>query len=123
MDKPLDELYKEIGSRARIQRETLHLTQAQVAEKIDVADSFYGQIERGVTVPSINTLIGIAEALNIEVSDLFPDKVANNDPYLTSIATKFKDLEDTDKQLISAMVDKLYSWVKEKKSHGKKDEK
>lgn len=41
--------YKRLGERIREERKRLNLTQAQLAEAIDISDTYMGAIERGGT--------------------------------------------------------------------------
>ena len=63
---------KELGSRMRTFRVSGKLTQAQIAEKVGVEQSFYSQVERGAATPSIKSLLAIARALGVEVIALLP---------------------------------------------------
>jgi len=53
MDKGLA---RALGSAARAARQRLGLTQADVAERVDIGLEAYGRIERGVKLPSVETL-------------------------------------------------------------------
>lgn len=59
-----------IGQRVRMCRRALHLTQAEVAEKIGVSGSFLGHIERGMREPSMETLVNLCQVLNISPNEL-----------------------------------------------------
>ncbi len=56
--------YKDLGQRIRILRQKQHLTQEQLAEKIDMSASFLGHIERGIRVASVETLVMICNVLD-----------------------------------------------------------
>jgi transcriptional regulator with XRE-family HTH domain len=68
----MQKVYRDIGARIRALRQALRLTQAEVAERIGIDASFYGQIERGTNVPSLKTLFAIAAALRTEPANLLP---------------------------------------------------
>lgn len=68
----MDSFYTEIGDKMKSVRSALRMTQAQVAEKAGIDTSFYGQIERGVNIPSLKTFAAIARALKADPGDLFP---------------------------------------------------
>lgn len=59
--------YQEIGKRIRTERKKQHITQERLAELADISTSFMGHIERGSRVLSIETLIGLANALNLSI--------------------------------------------------------
>ena len=66
-----DVIEKKIGAQlARIRRER-GLTQAELAELIDVTTETISRLERGVSIPSLKTLEAIGNALNIRLRDIF----------------------------------------------------
>lgn len=64
---------KYIGERIRQQRKQLNLTQEQLAEIIDIAPNYLGQIENGKRGVNITNLVKIANALNITFDYLMSD--------------------------------------------------
>jgi transcriptional regulator with XRE-family HTH domain len=63
-------LASRIGGRCRLVREHRGMTQAQVAEKIGLATEAYARIERGLSLPSMTTLVRIASMHRVPVGDL-----------------------------------------------------
>lgn len=59
-----------IGRVCRTAREALSLTREDVANAAGVSVAFYGRVERGNALPSLTTLVTLAEALRINVDDL-----------------------------------------------------
>ena len=49
--------YKRLGERIREERLRLHLTQAQLAEAVDISDTYMGAIERGERSLTLDTLV------------------------------------------------------------------
>ena len=62
--------YAEIGRRIAQKRRKLLLTQAEVEAKAELSPRYLSNIERGRSVPSIDVLMQIANALNMT-----PDEV------------------------------------------------
>lgn len=60
----------EISLRIRALRQSLKLTQSQFAELVHLSEDSVGKIERGVGVPTIDTLIKIALATKLPIEDL-----------------------------------------------------
>lgn len=60
-----------IGRMLKYYREVNKMTQADVAEKAEINEKYYGEIERNNSSPTINTLEKICIALNINLSDIF----------------------------------------------------
>ncbi len=59
------------GAKLRYLRMSKKLSQLQLAEKAGLNFNFIGQIERAETNPTLKTIISIAEALEMDVKDLF----------------------------------------------------
>ena len=64
------DFYKKLGSRIKAKRKNLNITQQQLADKVGISLNFMGKIEVAFSKPSLDTLIDIANALNITLSDL-----------------------------------------------------
>lgn len=60
----------EIGARLREYRVKLHLTQAQMAEKLEMSLNYYGQIERGKKGLSIDKIILCRDKLGVDLNYL-----------------------------------------------------
>ena len=60
----------EIASKIRGLRKSLKLTQSQFAELVHMSEDCIGKIERGVGVPTVDTLIKVALALKMPIEDL-----------------------------------------------------
>ncbi len=62
--------YKKLGLNIKKLRNQRNLTQQQLADKIGIGLNFMGKIEVAFSRPSMDTIIKIADALNITVTDL-----------------------------------------------------
>ena len=62
--------YELLGKNIREQRKAKKYTLEQLAEKLDVSTTFIGQIERAKGIPSLETLVKIANALEVSVDSL-----------------------------------------------------
>lgn len=72
--------YEELGNRIRFRRQFLGLTQKEIAARINVAPSYFSNIERGLRIPSVDTLVAIANALDTGVDILLVDSLTNAIP-------------------------------------------
>ncbi len=70
MDGPITDPRKSLGQTIRVRRETLGLTQEQLAEKAGLHWTFISGVERGVRNISIMKLHSIALALGVSLRDL-----------------------------------------------------
>lgn len=71
-----EQLLNRIGLNVRVERTIKQLTQAQLAELIDVHEKYIGKIETGKQNVTVRTLNKIAQALNINIIRLLEDKNA-----------------------------------------------
>lgn len=60
----------DLGARIRQCRQTAGMTQGELAKEAGVSTSFIGHIERGSRVSSVDTLVNIANALNVSTDYL-----------------------------------------------------
>jgi transcriptional regulator with XRE-family HTH domain len=67
----LKSLIPQIGQMLRIYREKRGQNLREVADQAKISVSMLSQIERGKVTPSIDTLLGVCEALEFDVVDLF----------------------------------------------------
>ncbi len=68
--------YAKLGKQIRQERRAQRLTQAELAEEVGVSLSFLGHIERGTRVPSLETLVTIANQLRVSMDYLLDDSLA-----------------------------------------------
>ena len=60
----------EFAERLKTLRKQVQLTQAQIAEKLDISQQAYASWERGVKKPTQENLVKIAQVLNVSVDYL-----------------------------------------------------
>lgn len=69
----------EIGERLRGIRENMHMTREKFSEKIDITDSFLGQIERGERSLSVKTLKKVVKYTGVSADYLLFGNQSNNE--------------------------------------------
>ena len=84
---------KEMAGRIKARRSALHFTQEQFAEFIDITASSYTKIENAFQKPSLDTLIKIAEKLNLSLDYLVFGKYEN------------KKMDNTKAEMVCALLD------------------
>ncbi len=94
-----------IGRRIKFYRNKLGLTQAQLAEKLDVSAKYVSSIERGESNVSLNKLDKIAKTLNTDLASLISDcdSESSNFP-LSDILTLTKDWSSVQKDHLISLV-------------------
>ena len=75
--------YRVLGKNIRTARKDAGLTIAKLAEKADLGDSHVGKIERAQGIPSLESLVKIANALGIGLDHLMNGDIAHQDDYFT----------------------------------------
>lgn len=60
-----------LSQMIRDKRLELSISQEKLAEMVGVSTSFVGQVERGESLPSIETLFDFVQCLNLDVNGLF----------------------------------------------------
>ena len=83
--------YKRLGERIREERRRLNLTQAQLAENIDISDTYMGAIERGERSLTLDTLVRLVNRLGVTIDYLLSDSVTDTD---SNIMEQFKQIID-----------------------------
>lgn len=105
-EKPRDAIEK-LGRRIRELRKAIGLTQAELAERTGISVNFIGTAERGVYSRSVKTLARIADALGLQLSELFnfPDveKVSPEREY--ALKDLFNLVRDGDPESIRMVTD------------------
>lgn len=64
-------VHKRIGGKIAEIRLAHKLTQAQLAERVDLSDETISRMERGVSFPSLKTIEKIACSLDVSIKDFF----------------------------------------------------
>jgi len=67
----MSDINKEVGFRIRSLREDRNLSQEKLAELADLHRTYIGQIERGEKNIGLKNLQRIANALGVNIKDLF----------------------------------------------------
>lgn len=62
---------EQIGAKIRNLRNQNGLTQEELADRTELTKGFISQMERGLTAPSVSTLLDIVECLGTNLSDFF----------------------------------------------------
>ena len=68
--------YAALGRRIRAERTSRKWTQARLADGVNLSVSFLGHIERGTRKASMETVVAIANALQVSLESLLADSLA-----------------------------------------------
>ncbi len=75
----------QVATQVREMRRARHLSQRQLAARMEVPRTYISKIENGKAVPTLGSLERLAKALNIEVRQLVRDARSRRDEEVTSI--------------------------------------
>lgn len=95
--------YELLGKNIRKPRKEKQYTLEQLAEKLDVSTTFIGQIERAKGIPSLETLVKIANVLEISADSLlFGDlsTKSGNNHFVKKIAELTETFTPKDRELL-----------------------
>lgn len=104
--------YIDLGQKIRRQRTQLNWTQEALAERIGVSTSFVGHIERGTRKASLETLVSVANVLNVSLDYLLANSLQNTiiGPIPQSLSRKQRTALQ---EILSTIQDNLSVWSKD----------
>lgn len=115
-----------IGEVIRSYRSQRSLSQGDIERRTGLLRCYLSRVENGHTVPSLETLAKIAEAMDISLADFFPGAETPQDRdtqkmlgelsedeirFLSEIKKHSSTLSEGDKRLVLAMIRKMASLV------------
>lgn len=107
--------YKALGKRIREERLKLKLTQEQLAESIDVSNSYVGQIERGERSVTLDTLVRIVNRLGVTVDYLLKESINLEDiNFQDQLKQLFDERSKADKQMALDILKVMFSHIDER---------
>ena len=93
--------YPLIGGRIKKARRDAHMTQEELAERLDVSVGYVSQVERGVTKISLDLLGAIADILACDTAYFVTGASVGSDGYLISdICKTIEKLDGEQKALL-----------------------
>lgn len=108
-----------IGDTIRNFRLQKGMSQGDIEKRTGLLRCYLSRVENGHTVPSLDTLVKIAGAMDLPLSTFFSDGVHDNGGkgvpqlaedevrFLTQIRRYSSNLNDSDRKLVLAMVKKM----------------
>ena len=98
-----------VASQVREIRKARHLSQRQLASRMQVPRTYISKIENGKAIPTLGSLERLAEALEVDVSQLVRDARSRReeevasilaDPFLAEIAAVLPRLDNLQRTLL-----------------------
>ena len=94
--------YKRIGRHLRTARKNKHLTQAEVSEKLNIAENTYSNMERGAQKPSLSRIIQLCEIYEIKPGNVLDDC---SEPLITQSDIQYES-KNPDKLELHLLIEK-----------------
>ena len=100
--------YQQLGKRLAAQRKLCRLTQERLAEKTDLANNYISNIETGRSIPSLETLCKLCEALDVTPNDLLLPSATSSEVYMMDdIGQKIQKCSPKNRRIINGIIDVL----------------
>ena len=113
-----------IGKKLKEQRKRLGMSQAELAEKLDIHEKQVYRIEIGKTFPSISTVLKMINILKMDIRVLDVENIQNFNPIKDEIYSLLEDASDEElvmyRNVISAIKSSKRLTTKEKEQIRKK---
>ena len=103
----------QVAGQVREIRRARHLSQRQLASRMQVPRTYISKIENGKAIPTLGSLERLAQALEVEVSQLVRDTRSRReeevaaifaDPFLAEVASLLSQLESLQRTLFLGAV-------------------
>ncbi len=105
--------YELLGEQIRKHRKEKGYTLEQLAEQLDVSTTFIGQIERAKGIPSLETLVKIANALEVSTDSLLFAELSGRagDSHFTNLVFELtEDFDTRERELLLKNIELLREW-------------
>lgn len=84
--------YRQIGQRISKRRHELHLKQSEVEEKAEIGYKYLSNIERGISIPSVEVVMKLAKALDTTPDTFLVGSCKDNDDDWKNVSVILKNL-------------------------------
>lgn len=104
--------WNEVGRRIRTKRKEKKLRQEDLAEMVSLSTSYIGMIERGEKIPSLETFVYLANALDTSTDDLLSGVLDHGYKIrISEYARKFDDCSEKKRRVIYDVVDVMLKGI------------
>ena len=102
--------YVDLGKRVRARRTELNWTQERLAQEIGVSTSFVGHIERGSRKASLETLVMLANVMEISTDDLLQGSLSASKELVKPVKKLTQNQWYVMRQVISTLEQHMDRW-------------
>ena len=108
-ENPEKDLAREVGMLIAQQRKSKGMTQAQLAEYMNLEKETVSRIETGVISPTLVRLAQLAKFLDCEITDFLKIDSPQVADHARSLAKRMENLSDEQRQLLTQLLGKIAS--------------
>jgi len=105
--------YVDLGKRVRARRTELNWTQERLAQEIGVSTSFIGHIERGSRKASIDTLVLLANAMQVSADVLLKGSLKLSEDVVEPVKQLTEGQRYAMQQMLTTMQEQITNWNRE----------
>ena len=102
--------YVDLGKRVRTRRAELNWTQEYLAREIGVSTSFIGHIERGSRKASIDTLVLLANAMQVSTDELLGGSLKMRPEVIRPVMNLTKGQKQAMMQMLTTAQEQVLQW-------------
>lgn len=106
---------KRIGKMITKHRKQNQLTQAELAEKMDISNDAMSRMERGGIMPTVPRLIQLAEILECETADFLTNSSPLFNDQLRRMNNILAKLDDNEREGFLNTIESMVEWHLEQK--------
>lgn len=103
--------YVDLGKRVRACRTSLNWTQERLAQEIGVSTSFIGHIERGSRKASIDTLVLLANAMQVSTDELLRGSLKMKGEVIKPLKKMTKGQKMAMMQMLTTAQEHVLQWA------------
>ena len=104
------QLMEQIGQAIAKYRQASGLTQAQLAEILDMSNDAVSRMERGKTTPTVLRLVELSEIFHCEVADLLTDSSNRTMDQARTLERLLNQLDYEERSDFLVLVERLIKW-------------
>lgn len=116
MQETSDKLVSQtIGRAIAKHRQLAGLTQAQVAEMLNISNEAVSRMERGTIMPTVARLIYLADIFGCETADLLTESSSKTIDQSRYLANLLGQLDEMERVEIMEIMERMIKWYLQKK--------
>ena len=96
--------YISLGQKIRAERQKNNLSQDQLAELCEISTSYLGHIERGSRKMSLETLITVANVLNISLDYLLADNLTQSNSLISLLNSQLQTVSPAKAEQLTRII-------------------